>query len=169
MSPACTPGEDPPASSAAASSFSCAVMPPSVPPGRLSMPSAGVSSSGEIRSVCVSCGGSSVSTPCSDRSGCSVSGASCVPSSALPVSSGTVSPECPVSVPESSGAASGWPDSVVLLSATFQPCRPGAPPPYQKAAASTATIRTGTITFHLFFFHHIGALLYRSLALLSRL
>ena len=37
----------------------------------------------------------------------------------------------------------------------FQPLSAGDPPPIQKAAARTAITSTGTMTFHLFFFHHI--------------
>ena len=41
------------------------------------------------------------------------------------------------------------------VSFTDQPCSPLLSPPYQNAKPSTARMRTGTITRHLFCFHHI--------------
>ena len=126
----------PPAITSAAAIFSCAVMPPSSPPGRDASPSGeGVGVSGAADSV-----GAGVSEGFGVPGDAGVSKAP-----AVSVGSGLLP-----SFPVSSGVWLGCMlSSTGLLSRTptVHPWSPGALPPYQKAAARITRIASAPITF----------------------
>ena len=126
-SPFSTPGEEPPAMAWAAAIFSSAVNPPSSPPGRDSIPEVGAGVAAGSVSSCAA--GFSVGAGSAEAAG-----------TRLADGKGVVWGVEPAVSRETGGG---------VVFSTVHPCNPGAPPPYQNAAARMTSTASTPTTFPL--------------------